>query len=190
MLKKSLVLIVALFGLQSFAAENPFFNVRQFNQKIFAEVSPSGIPWAVGDTADYSLDLGGFLKGTMKMFVREITSEGLWLEQDIDIQIQQQKVETLLDVETGRVKKVLVNGEEQKMGDPADTEIVDSKPDNVTVPAGTFECSYLKIHDKKQNSDSELWVNPELVPMVGLIKQAATSQIGPVTIELTGFQKK
>lgn len=188
MLKKLLVAAVAVIGVQA-TALNLNAVTKMVSTKVMSEVTPQGINWKVGDTADYKLNIGGFLEGTMKMYVREVTETELWLVQDIDVQIQKSKVEMLLDRETGAVKKILVDGKEQKQEDKAPPEIVESKGDTVTVPAGTFECSYLKLHDKEENTDTELWVNPELVPMLGLIKQAAESQFGPVTVELTGFTK-
>lgn len=160
------------------------------NVKLSSE-SPSRIPFNPGDRANYVINFAGFLNGTMDMYVGQETADGIWLVQDIDLMIQKQKVETLFDKNTGQVKKVLVDGKEQSLetgGEPP--EIVESKPDTVEVPAGKFECSYLKLHDKKQNSDLEFWVNAEIIPMLGLIKQVAQSQFGPVVIELKSFEKR
>ncbi len=192
MLKKFLVAIAAIAGLQAAALSIniQLLDVQALNTQILDEVRPQGLPWKVGDTAEYSLNLGGFINGSMVMLVREETSEGIWLQQDIDLQFQKQKVETLFDKETGQVKKVLVDGQEQKIEGGEAPEIVESKPDTITVPAGTFECSYIKLKDKKQGSTTDLWLNPELVPIVGLIKQVAQSQLGPVNLELKGFGKK
>lgn len=190
MLKKLLVVAAAFIGMQATALSLNIIDAKNLSAQVLSEVNPTRIPFNVGDVADYKLNLGGFLEGTMHMFVREETADGIWLQQDIDLQIQQSKVETLFDAETGQVKKVLVDGQEQKLDDKEAPEIVESKADTITVEAGTFECSYLKLHDKKENSDTELWINPELVPIVGLIKQVAQSQFGPVTLELVSFEKK
>lgn len=188
MLKK-LFLVLALCG--GFSAQaGGFIDVKSLMPTIAAEDVTAGLPWKVGETADYDLNLGGFLPGSMQILVRELTSEGFWIEQNIDIMIQKSKVEMLIDKDTGQVKKVIVDGKEQKMEEGNDSEIVESKPDTVTVPAGTFECAYLKIRNKKDNSEAEMWINPELVPILGLIKQVAASQMGPVTISLKSFVKK
>jgi len=192
MLKKLIFALAAVAGFQA-AALNiniQLLDVQSLNTQILDEVRPAGLPWKVGDAAEYTLNLGGFINGSMDMLVREETSEGVWLEQNIDLQFQKQKVETLFDKETGQVKKVLVDGQEQKIDAGEAPEIVESKPDTITVPAGTFECSFIKLKDKKQGSTTDLWLNPELVPIVGLIKQVAQSQLGPVTLELKGFGKK
>jgi hypothetical protein len=46
------------------------------------------------------------------------------------------------------------------------------------------------LKDKDQN-DAEInaWLNPQLVPLSGLLKQVAPSQFGTVTVSLTSFKK-
>ena len=195
MLKKLVLAVSAFMAFQAGATKLNInlFDVKSMTTKLMDDVRTSRIPLTVGDTANYSIDLAGLLQGTMEMLVREETSEGIWLEQNIDLMIQKQKVETLLDSETGAVKKMLVDGKEQKMEEGGKSEIVESKPDTVTVPKGTFECTYVKIKNTDadgQSSEAELWLNPEIVSIVGLIKQVAQSQLGPVTIELTDFKKQ
>lgn len=191
MFKRLLVAAVALAGLQAGAASLVKFDIASMNKlttKVMAETR--GLPWKIGERADYGLDLAGLLTGKMDMLVREETSEGIWLEQNIDLTIQKQKVETLFDKETGEVKRMLVDGQEQKLERGEPPEILESRPENVTVPAGTFECGYIKMKDKKDGTVSELWINPEVIPIMGLIKLVSESQIGPVTIELASFVKK
>ena len=195
MLKKLVLAAAALVAVQASALSINvnLIDAKTLATKVLDEARISRIPFNVGDTANYSIDLGGFIKGTLDMLVREETADGIWLEQNIDLQIQKQKVETLFDAETGQVKKMLVDGKEQKLEEGGKSEIVESKPDTITVPKGEFECTYVKIKSTSadgQESEAELWLNPELVPIVGLIKQVAQSQLGPVTVELTDFAKK
>ena len=148
-----------------------------------------GLNWQVGQENNYKLNMGGFLNGTMKMFVREITADGIWLVQDVDLSIQKQKIEVLLDPNTGAIKKMIVNGKEQAPP-KADYELVEQKEDRVTVPAGTYDAIYLKVKDKANNGQiSEQWVNPRDIPLSGMLKSLADSQLGKVTIELTSFKK-
>lgn len=157
-------------------------------QRSFLEASVNnGLPWTVGDTSNYNLN-AGFLKGTMTILVREETDEGFWLEQNVDMGFAgKQKIEALLDKNTGEVKKVLVNGQEQQQ--PAsDFEVVSMEEANVTVPAGTFDCIHIVIRDKQTSKDSEAWVNPKLIPVNGMLKNISPSQLGKVTLELTSFQ--
>ena len=156
----------------------------QIKQAVMTE----GLNWKVGDQCDYKLNLGGFLNGTMIMSIREVTADGTWMVQDVDLQIQKQKIEALIDTNTGEIKKLLVDGKEQAVP-KNDIEIVDQKQEQVTVPAGTFDSIHITIKDKANNGDlSEQWVNPRDIPIAGMVKSLANSQIGKVTIELTSFK--
>ncbi len=160
--------------------------INAFNQPV-----PLGtmLLWKVGDTANYKLD-GGIIQGSMHMFVREEVSNGFWLQQDMDMGFMgKQKVETLIDKTNGSVLEMIVNDQKQTPPDPKDTEIVETKNDHIKVPAGEWDCMYAKIHDKKQNTDAEVWINPKVVPIAGMLKQVAQSQMGPITIELTDFKR-
>lgn len=157
--------------------------------QIQQSVVTQGLNWKVGDENNYKLNMGGFINGTMKMSVREIGADGIWLVQDVDLQIQKQKIEVLIDPNTGAIKKMLVNGKDQEVP-KSDLEIIDQKEDKVTVPAGTYDAIYIKVKDKAQNNAiSEQWVNPRDIPLSGMLKSLADSQLGKVTIELTSFKK-
>ena len=158
-------------------------------QTILYQAHTQCLNWKVGDTANYDLNLGGFLPGTMVMSVKSIGAEGIWIDQVLDLTIQKQTMSMLLDPNTGEVKKVLVDGKEQQM--PENTmEVVEVKEDKITVPAGTFECLHAILKDKKTNENADVWVNPALVPMSGMIKTIQPSQLGKVTIVLKSFKKQ
>lgn len=150
-------------------------------------IRTQGLNWQVGDTNNYKLNMAGFINGTMKMYVREISADGIWMNQDVDLMGQKQVVEILIDPNTGEIKKMIVNGKEEQIPD-SNPEIVDQKEATVTVPAGTFKAIYLKL--KEDNKFSEAWLNPRDLPLSGMIKSIADSQLGKVTIELTSFTKK
>lgn len=146
-----------------------------------------GLDWKVGDQADYSVDMG-FIKGSMTSSVRSIGAEGIWMDQNMDLGFAgKQKIETLLDPNTGEIKKMLVNGQEQEIP-KNDVEVIEVKEDKITVPAGTFECIHARLKDK-QNGEINAWINPQLVPMSGLLKQVAPTQFGTVTVLLKSFKK-
>lgn len=152
-------------------------------------VVTEGLNWVVGQENNYKLNMGGFLNGTMKMSVREIGADGAWLVQDVDLSIQKQKVEVLIDLNNGQIKKMIVNGKEQAPP-KADYEVVETKEDHITVPAGAFDVIYMKVKDKANNNAiSEQWINPRDIPISGMAKSLADSQLGKVTIELTSFKK-
>ena len=148
----------------------------------------NGLNWKVGDQADYTVVIGGFINGKSHNFVREDIGTSLWMVQDMDLGFAgKQLVEVLINKTTGAIEKMLVGGKEQTIPDAKDTEIVDMHEDKVTVPAGSFDCIYAKIHSKKDNTFQEAWINPQVVPMSGLLKALADSQFGKVTQEATAF---
>lgn len=147
----------------------------------------AGLNWMVGDRATYSVDMGGFIKGTSNNSVREDTGTALWLVQDMDLGFQKQKVEILINKSNGQIEKLLVNGKEQSIP-KKDAEIVEMKEAHITVAAGSFDCIYAKIRDKSDGSISEAWINPKVVPMAGTLKAMADSQFGKVVQEVTSMQ--
>jgi len=189
MLKTIATLAFVLLGAQAQAAEVRTVDLSQPLLAV-ADVDPLGLNWKVGDSTDYKLS-GGIMQGTARMFVREETAQGFWLQQDLDVgMFGKQKVEVLYDKTNAKVLELIVNGQKQTPPEAADTEIVETKHDRVTVPKGEFECMYVKMRDKKNNQESEAWINPALIPVSGMIKTISQSQMGPVTLELTGFEKK
>lgn len=155
---------------------------------IMDQARTTGLDWKVGDRADYSVDMG-FIKGTMNSSVRSIGAEGVWMDQDMDLGFAgKQKIETLIDPNTGAIKKMLVNGQEQQIPEQ-DIEVIEVKEDRITVPAGTFDCIHARMQDKKDKKEINAWINPQLVPMSGLLKQVAPVQFGTLTVLLKSFHK-
>lgn len=150
-----------------------------------SQVSATALKWKVGDKADYKM-AGGILNGTVKSFVREDLGSEIWVQQDMDMGfLGKQKVEILFDKATGQVKKLLANGQEQSLPDTSNIEIVETKEASITVPAGTFDAIYAKIKDKSNGQIQEAWINPQEVPINGMVKAIADSQLGKITQELT-----
>ena len=188
---KSLAIAAAMVVSVSAQAYNTFGEAIFASQQaqIQEEVIARGLDWKVGQECNYKLNMGGFINGTMKMYVREIIADGIWMVQDIDLAIQKQKVEVLIDPANGQIKKMLVNGQEQQPP-AADYELIDQKEDRITVPAGTFDASYLKIKDNaNKGAITEQWVNPRDIPLSGMVKTLSDSQFGKVTVELNSFKK-
>ncbi len=153
-----------------------------------SQVVAQGLNWKVGDTNNYNVDMG-FIKGTMVMKVREITPEGLWIDQDVDLGFAgKQNASMLIDQNTGEIKKMLVNGKEQSVP-KQDIEVIEIKEDKITVPAGTFECIHARLRDKGQNQEINTWINPQQIPLSGMLKTIQPSQFGNVTILLKSFIK-
>ncbi|HPI39600.1 MAG TPA: hypothetical protein PLJ21_02275 [Pseudobdellovibrionaceae bacterium] len=193
---KSLVTMAAFLFLSAASANTPnadlqqvFFGLeQQLQAKIYSEAQVLGLNWKVGDQNTYSLDMG-FIKGSMIMTVAEIGEEGIWLNQDMDLGFAgKQQARALIDPNTGEVKKLIVNGKEQEIP-KQNVEIVETKEDKITVPAGTFECIFVRLHDKDQNKDIQTWINPREIPISGMLKTIQPGQFGNVTMLLKSFKK-
>lgn len=180
------------FGMQSYAAiMTPALAAKSIAVITVQDVRPASmLNWTVGSTADYNINMG-FISGTMHAQVREETPVGFWIQQDMDLGFMgAQKVEIHINKDTGEIIELLVNGQKQEAPDHANSEIVESRREKVTVPKGEFDSVYVKMHDKKENKDSEAWINPSIVPMGGMLKQVADGPMGQVTVELTDYLVK
>lgn len=165
--------------------------VHSFQQSTMEQAKVASINWTVGDACHYDISMAGFIKGKLDIIVREKSDEGYWLDQNADLGFMgKQNASVLIDANTGAVKKILVDGKEQEIPDQSEMEVVEVKETSITVPAGTFEAVYFKIHDKKENKDAEQWVNPKLIPISGALKTIGQTQMGSVITELVSFEKK
>lgn len=188
-MRKLLLGLVLLLGIDA-SASNNIVNVLIDSQRqvIQDEARTSGLNWKVGDQNNYNLDMG-FIKGTMTMRLREIVAEGMWLDQDMDLGFMgKQKAEILIDQNTGETKKLIVNGQEQQIP-KNEMEVVEVKEDKITVPAGTFDCIHARLKDKSNNQESNAWINPQQIPLSGMLKMIQPGQFGNVTVLLTSFKK-
>lgn len=183
------LIAAALVAVSSTAkADVQLFDAAALQAQTMATAATTGLNWKVGDQADYKISIGGFINGTSHNFVREETATSIWMVQDMDMGFMgKQKVEVLMNKTTGAIEKMLVNGQEQTPPEAGDQEVVEMKEDKVTVAAGSFDCIYAKIKNKKDGSIQEAWINPQAVPMSGMLKAMADSQFGKVNQELTKF---
>ena len=146
-----------------------------------------GLPWTVGDETNYKINMG-FLQGTMKMRVREETDQGFWVNQDVNLMIQQSRIEVLFDKNDGSIIRMIVDGREQEPQEQ-DIEIIETREDTVTVPAGTFDAIYIKARDNNQNQEIQQWINLRDIAISGMAKAITPGQFGEVVIELQNTQR-
>lgn len=186
---KTFIAAMTLFTAQAFANTSVFDTVQHITQQtILGQAETQGLNWKVGDTNNYVIDMG-FLKGTMSMSVREIGADGIWLDQKVDMGFAgKQDVQTLLDPNTGAVKKMIVNGQEQAPP-KQNVELIDTTEDRITVPAGTYDAIHARLKDKDNNQEINIWVNPQQIPISGMLKTIQPSQMGNVTVLLKSFKK-
>lgn len=193
--------IFALFaGLGLFAASHAnTVDVDQLNREITRSMAASiqlaaSLNWQVGDfhKIDISLAFGnGSGNKTVSM---DVPAEGaFWYINEMNILGQNQKTEALMRRSDGKVLKLIVNGKEQDPGeDDGKVEIIEQRETNVTVPAGKFDCFYVKakVMNGSQSTDIEAWVNPVDVNLDGMLKMVIQSQFGPITMSLRQFGHK
>jgi hypothetical protein len=151
--------------------------------------SMAGLNFKQGDTAAYKMSIASFINGTMTTTVKSVAVDAVVITQDVSIMGQAQSCDSTINPQTGQIKSIVCNGKPQDANQQGDIEVVDSKEDSVTVPAGTFDCLYVKAHNKKDNTDIEQWINPKLVPVMGLVKMNAPTQLGTMVAELTSFKR-
>ena len=184
------ILAAALMTMASVAKADTAVDYSALQAQTMATASQfAGLKWKVGDKASYTVDIGGFIKGTSENYVRDVSATDIWMVQDMDLGFAgKQKIEIDIDAGSGQIKKILANGQEQQIPSAADQEIVEMKQDHITVAAGAFDCIYAKIKSKKDGSIQEAWINPQQIPMEGLLKMLGNSQFGAVTEELQKFE--
>lgn len=190
---KSLLVIVGMFGASLASAKQTPAEVllSSFGQTVMDQAQFAGINWAVGDACHYNLSMAGFVKGKLDVVVREKSEEGYWLDQNVDLGFfGRQTMSVLIDPNTGAIKKVIIDGKEQAPPEQGEMEVVEVKEDKVTVPAGTFEAVYFRVLDKKENKETEQWINPQLIPISGMIKSLGQGPMGQIVTELVSFEKK
>lgn len=189
MFKGFIALIVTLSANFAFSAPTVvevLHNIQ--HQSILSQVEAKALDWKVGDTNNYNIDMG-FIKGSMVMSVRSVGADGIWMDQKMDLGFAgKQEIQTLLDPNTGEVKKMIVNGKEQTPP-TQNVEVIEVKEDRVTVPAGTFDAVHARLKDLDQNQEINVWINPQQIPLSGMLKTIQPSQLGNVTVVLKSFKK-
>lgn len=186
-ISKLFVAAAMLVASSSFAA-TPADAVLMHLQKAVTMSAASNLNWKVGDVLNLSIDVANFLKGTAKVEVTKDEAEGFTLVQNIELAGQKQVVEAVIDKDTGQIKKYKVNGQDQPPPDTSGTKLIKQEQAHITVPAGSYDCIHIVMEDA-QKQQSEAWINPMAVPIIGLLKQTATAQGMPVVMELTSFAR-
>ena len=194
MIKRLFLVGVVIFSFSQVRAEEltPEYALSELiNYELgLLDVTPQGIDWRIGEQTTYSLKML-FGQGSM---TKEVTSDegtAFWLTSNVDLMGQKQKIEALIRKADGKTLKLLVNGEEQEIPEP-DFEIIEQKEANIKVPKfpSGIECIYLKIKDRKKGDEIEIWINPQAIPIDGMLKTIAKQGFMPITLELKDFTKK
>lgn len=180
--------VVASLTISAPAHASLLIDIQSLQQNAQIQAAVVGLPWTVGDRASYKIS-GGIINGTIDAFIREDTGTGFWMQQDANMGIfGKQKVEILFNKADGQILKMLVNGQEQEIPEAGDVEVIEMTESRVRVPAGEFDCIYIKAKDNKSGQMQEAWVNPQEIPLSGMLKSMSDTQFGKISQELTSFQ--
>ena len=183
-------MVLALSMALSFSANAGTINtlVADINSAILHDVdAQAGFNWKEGDQATYNLK-AGFISGKMIMGVKTVAADTLVITQDMDLGFAgKQACEITMNPNTGETKSFICNGQAQDPNAGGAIELIEQKEDTVKVPAGTFVCVYIKA--KQGENIIQQWINPKEVPVMGLVKTLAPSQLGEVSVELVSFKR-
>lgn len=189
---KTLIAVLGFaFAVNAQAAPSILDTLIDVQANAIMEAHAQGLDWKVGDSSNFDLNIGGFIKGSMVMSVTSVGADGIWMDQDADLGFAgKQKIQTLIDQNTGAIKKIISNGQEQQIP-KQDLEVIDTKEEKITVPAGTFDSIHVTAHDKASSDKGniDVWLNPQAVPVGGTLKQTAPTQFGLMTLTLKSFKK-
>jgi hypothetical protein len=183
--KLYLVALVAIFANNAFAG-----GIGGITTGFPGHVFPTQVVnWQVGDQSDYTLDIDGMKGSLHKEVTKNETPTQVWLEETVSIPNlgQNQTEDALIDRNTGKLLKLLVNGQEQQLPNE-DVTVISHDQETITVPAGTFQVVHLVAKDGS-NNQIEIYANPQLIVIDGAAKEIQGTQYGPLTLELVGQQK-
>ena len=119
------------------------------------------------------------------MSVTAVTTTTVTIADAINIAGQSENAVEVIDLQTGKVISVTVNGQAQTVPDQT-VKVISQVEESVTVPAGTFDSIHLVVQDAQSNQ-SDIWANPNLIPVGGTIKMTGKQQSYTVLLELASF---
>ena len=181
-------LLVSSLGFSS--TKSMVENVRSANLVRVGKAISNGVTFKVGDAANYDLTIVEFqMKGTDNMAVTAVTDTTVTITDDINIAGQAQKAVEVIDLTTGKVISITVNGQAQTIPDQTMT-VVSQVQEKVTVPCppGTFDSLHLVVEDAQKNQ-SDIQINPSIVPVAGMLKMTGKQQGFSLLLELTSFAR-
>lgn len=188
-MKQAIVLALLALGLNAQADTINNYGFELSKAVMQSVDAQAGFEWKVGDTASYNMNMG-FVKGKIVMTVKSVGDNKVVINQDMDMGFMgKQNCDQTVDTTNGKTTKIVCNGKDQDLPEDGDIEVIDITAETIKVPAGTFECAHIKAKKTSSNEEINQWAAPKQVPVTGMVKSIAPSQLGKVTIELTSFKK-
>lgn len=163
-------------------------NALSVQQALLPSFTTQLIYWEVGQKMNHKISVMG-MEGSMATEVKKETEVGFWLNQDVSIAGQEQKVQLLISKEDGTIVEMIVNGQKQTPPETPEVEILEQKSASISVPAGTFDCVFAKIKDVSTENVTDIWLNQKLIPINGMLKMITTQQGMEIVAELVSFKK-
>ncbi len=188
-MKKALAFAFALLAVSHSASAGTF--VENINQAVlrasFNDIQVLDlINWKVGDYANFQISAGPFGKvGDLKKAVTKEEGKAIWVVAEAAMMGQNDKSEMLINRADGKILKYIHNGKEEAIPS-GEIEVLDQEYTEVKVPAGTFKCIHLTIKTPDVEK-AEIWANPNLTVMEGLLKQTVNQNGIDVAVELVKF---
>lgn len=186
----SLMILSSVVGhAQTVSVQEVQSQINSINwQEFWSQQDVRNLGWHVGDLAEYDLKLA-VIPGSMLMFVSSIEGSIAVLNQELSIATIKQSCDMHFNLNTGELIKTVCAGVEQKPGEPSNTEVIDMKEDQITVPAGTFQTVYIKATTGEKKQIIEQWINRSEIPVLGLVQSITPSPIGTMNLKLKAFKK-
>lgn len=190
LLTASLIIFGSVFAsAESFSTQEIQTKVSAINwQQFWAQQDIRNLNWQVGDLVEFDMKIS-VLPGTMLMFISSIEGSTAILNQELSIATVKQSCDMHFNLNTGELLKMVCAGQEQKPGPPGESEIIEMKEAQVTVPAGTFQTVYIKAVTGEKKQVVEQWINRSEIPILGIVQSLTPSAIGTMTMKLKAFKK-
>jgi hypothetical protein len=135
---------------------------------------------------DYEVSAGFLGSGTMHKAVTKDEGSALWINQKIELSIQNENVDILINKADGKILKMIRNGQEQQIPDDK-LEVISQDYTEIDVKAGHFKAIHI-VAKTKQVSKMEIWANPRDTVMDGSLKNIIATGMVDLTMELSSFK--
>ncbi|MBI3557581.1 MAG: hypothetical protein HY074_15075 [Deltaproteobacteria bacterium] len=172
------------------SAQANIVTIEQINtQQLMTSVATMAlINWKVGDMQDSKVSLSLGMEGTMHKEATKEEGNGIWIKNVLTLPIQSDTQELLIDRTSGKTLKYVHNGKEEQMPE-SNIEIIGTKNETITVPAGTFKVTHVSAKSKDVQA-IEIWMNPRDISLDGAAKEFLDQGMIKITLELTSFKKQ
>lgn len=188
------ILPLCIFALTSRTVYASEPSVSYINSKptiaLLDHILASASKYRVGDKATYNITAN--YDGTLVEEVIMETPDSLWVRKSVDLFAEHTVTDTLVRKADGFVLMQLQDGVEIPLP-TAHFEVLETRKEPVSVPAGTFESRYVraKVWTGLYNVTYDVWSNTRANLLEeGALRIAVTyPTVGTITFELASFER-